>query len=166
MRRVGFAVAGTAFAVSALAMIGMAGLVTVAQPLVVQALTGNEVITASAGGPGGQSFFVSIAALRGGTNYTAVAAGTTVNTTVPNASSKVFSTGAITTWNITMPTAPYDGQMVAVSCPGGTATTVAVTYTPGTLVGTAFTTCTAGGAAANGAEWIYSAANTTWNRIQ
>ena len=37
-----------------------------------------------------------------------------------------------------------------------TATTVAVTYTPGTLSGTAFTTCTAGGAAANGAVLAFA----------
>ena len=154
----------TGAAILAAALVTTIGLV--AQPLVQQALSGNEVVSVAIGGPGGPSTFTSIAALRGSAGYTAVATGGTVNQTVPNTSSKIVVTGAITTLNLTMPTVPYDGQTVAINCPGGTITTVAVTYTPGTLSGTAYTACTAGGTAAQGAMWIYSASNTTWNRIQ
>ena len=138
----------------------------IAQPVTTLALSGNEAINFAVGGPGGTGGVTTVYALRNACNYQAVGTGGTVNTTVLPTTCKLIATGAITTWNITMPTAPYDTQIVAVSCPGGTATTVAVTYTPGTLSGSAFTACTAGGAAANGAEWIYSASNTTWNRIQ
>ena len=147
---------------------GAFGLLTtlaLAQPAI-QALTGNEAVLAQAGGPGGSGFFTTVAALRGSKGYTAVATGGTVNQTVPNTTSQIVVTGAITTLNLTMPTAPYDGQTVQIACPGGAATTVAVTYTPGTLVGTAFTTCASGGVSPAGAEWIYSASNTTWYRIQ
>src|SRR5215475_8550446 len=149
------------------ASLGVAALaVAIAQPVATLALTGNEVIVAAIGGPGGPSTFVPVFALRGACNYQAIATGATVNTTVAQGTCKLIATGAITTWNITLPTAPYDGQLIAVACPGGTATTVAVTYTPGSLSGTAFTTCTSGGVSPNGAEWLYTASNTTWNRIQ
>lgn len=111
---------------------------------------------------------VTVNQIRNAAGVLAVPTGTTVNTTVPNTVSKAIATGAITTWNITFPTAPYDGEMLAVGCPGGTAT-VAMSATLPTgvaVVGTAFTACTSGGAAANTAEWIYSLSANTWYRIQ
>jgi hypothetical protein len=142
-------------------------LVAWAQPLVTQNLTGNEIveIAGPGGGSGGQT---PVYVLRGGTNYTLQPTGTTVNLTVPATSAKVVVTGAVTTLNLTLPTAPYDGQTVALACPGGAATAaVAATLPAGvTIVGTAFTACTAGGAGANTAEWIYSTAANVWYRIQ
>lgn len=138
-----------------------------AQPLVQQSLSGNEVVVVEAGGPGGSGFFASVASLRGGHNYSLVAAGGTVGFTVPNNTSEVIITGAITVvLNLQMPLIPYDGQTVMINCPGGTITSAVVTYTPGTLVGTAYTACTAGGTAAQGAKWVYSLSNTTWYRVQ
>jgi hypothetical protein len=155
-------VTGAACVASALPL-----LVAWAQPLVTQNLTGNEVVQAAVG-PGGQGFLTPIYVLRGGTNYTLQPAGTTVNLTVPAATAKVVVTGAVTTLNLTLPTAPYDGQTVALACPGGAATAaVGATLPAGvTIVGTAFTACTAGGAGANTAEWIYSTAANVWYRIQ
>jgi len=141
----------------------------IAQPLVQQNLSGNEVLNVEIGGPGGGGIFTSVNALRNATGYLIVGFGSTVNTIVPATASKVIPNGAITTWNITLPTSPYDGQTVAVACPAATATTVTVSATlPAsvTIVGTAFTTCVAGGAAANTAEWIYSTSANIWYRIQ
>lgn len=137
-----------------------------AQPVQITSITGLEAMLLQQGGPGGTGFYTPAYVMRNSFNTQLVATGATVNTTVLPQTGKLIATGAITTWNITMPTTPYDGETVAVSCAGGTATTVAVTYTPGTLSGTAFTTCVAGGVSPNGAEWIYSLANTTWYRIQ
>lgn len=111
---------------------------------------------------------VTVNQIRNTNGYLEVATGSTVNTTVPNTASKVLATGAITTWNVTLPTAPADGQTVAIACPGGTATAAVSASTPAgvTIVGTAFTTCTSGGAAANTAEYIYSSGDNKWYRIQ
>jgi hypothetical protein len=138
-----------------------------AQTVVIQNLTGNEIVRAELG-PGGTEFYTTVNALRNATGYIIVPTGTTVNTTVPTNAAKAMASGAITTWNVKLPTAPYDGQTVAITCPGGTST-VAVTATSPTgvaIVGTAFTSCTSGGSAANGAEFIYALTPNTWYRIQ
>lgn len=109
---------------------------------------------------------------RNATGYLLVPTGTTVSTTVPLAASRVLATGAITTWNVTLPTVPYDGEFVLVGCPGGTVTTLSIAATLPTgvsLVGTSMTSCTSGGAGATantGAEYVYSVSANTWYRIQ
>jgi hypothetical protein len=115
-----------------------------------------------------QTQTVTLNQIRNASGYTLVPTGTTVNTTVPNTSSKLLATGAITTWNVTFPLAPYDGEMLAVACPGGTATVAMTATAPSgvTVVGTAFTACTSGGVGANTAEWEYSLSANVWYRIQ
>lgn len=141
-----------------------------AQTLVTQSLTGNEIVLFQTVGPGGTGGFTTVNALRNATTYAFVPTGTTVSTTITPTVAKLLASGAITTWNITLPTTPFDGQMLEIACPGGTASTVAVTagaLPAGTgILGTAFTGCTAGGAAANTAEFIYSVTTNNWNRIQ
>lgn len=113
---------------------------------------------------------VTINQIRNAAGVQVVATGTTVNTTVPNTVSKLVASGAITTWNIIFPVLPYDGELLAVACPGGAATTVAMATTGGptgvAVVGTAFTACGSGGAAADTAEWVYSRTANVWYRIQ
>jgi len=161
MRKLWYWLGGAAIA----ALTGLA----IAQPVVTQNLSGNEGVLFQTGGPGGTSGITTVYVLRNGTGYQTQATGGTVNTTVANTVAKLVATGAITTWNITLPTVPFDGQMVEVACPGGTATTVAMSASAPagvTIVGTAFTACTAGGAAANTAEWIYSTSANAWYRVQ
>jgi hypothetical protein len=113
---------------------------------------------------------VTLNQIRNAAGVQVVATGTTVNTTVPNTVSKLVASGAITTWNIIFPTSPYDGELLAVACPGGAASTVAMATTGGptgvSVVGTAFTACGSGGVAADTAEWVYSRTANVWYRIQ
>jgi hypothetical protein len=151
-------------------LVGVALLATlpfaiIAQPLVQQALTGNEAVLVQGGGPGGPGAFTTVAALRNGLNTQLVPTGGTVNTTILDQTGVLIAQGAIATWNIQMPKAPYDGQTVRVNCPGGTATAIVVTYTPATLVGTALTDCTAG-TEGEGAEWVYASTPNVWYRLQ
>ena len=148
--------------------IGLAAILTAAAAQVPATfnLTGNEIVRAALPG-GGSDIAVPTFVLRNGSNHTLVAAGTTVNTTVPNTSEEVLATGAITTWNITLPTAPYAGQRVIINCPGGTVTTIVVgaTLPAGvTIVGTALTSCTSGGTIAQGAGLQYSKSQNKWFR--
>jgi hypothetical protein len=115
-----------------------------------------------------QTQTVTINQIRNASGYLLVGAGTTVTTQIPNTVSKVLATGAITTWNTVFPVAPYDGEMLAIACPGGTATVATSATLPAgvTIVGTAFTSCTSGGIGANTGEWEYSLAQNTWYRIQ
>src|SRR5882672_4137631 len=89
-------------------------------------LTGNEAWSCAIGGPGGPSTFCTTNLMRNSSGYQLVATGGTVNTTIQQTTGKLIATGAITTWNITLPASPFDGETVAVACPGGTATTVVV----------------------------------------
>ena len=130
-------------------------------------LTGNEIVRAALPG-GGSDIAVPVYALRGPTNHTLVAAGTTVSTTVPNTSGAVLATGAITTWNITLPTAPFAGQSVIIGCPGGTVSTLTISATlPASvaIVGTNPTSCTSGGTIAQGVGFQYSVTANTWYRF-
>ena len=110
---------------------------------------------------------VTINQIRNATGYVLVGAGTTVATQVANTAENVLATGAITTWNVNLPTAPFDGELVSISCPGGTASTlnVAATLPTGvTIVGTANPTCTSGGA--SGAEYTYTTSGNIWYRLR
>jgi hypothetical protein len=132
---------------------------------VLTTLTGNEIISVAGTGPQIQS--VTINQIRNATGYLLVGAGTTVATQLTNSNDNVIATGAITTWNVNLPTAPGDGQQVNIACSGGTASTlnVAATLPAGvTIVGTANPTCTSGGA--TGAEYTYTASGNIWFRIR
>jgi hypothetical protein len=142
------------------------GVAAYAQTIINQAPGPTDTVTVSVKGPGGTGYPTTIQALRNATGYTLAAAGTTVNTSASQASSKLLATGAITTWNITLPSPAFDGEDVAVACPGGSATVSLGVLGTQTLVGTAFTACTSGGVAANTAEYIYSTSANTWYRVQ
>lgn len=111
---------------------------------------------------------VTVNQIRNAAGVLAVPTGTTVTTTAPNTVSKLVASGAITTWNVVLPLAPYDGEMLEVACPGGAATVAVTATSPASvaIVGTAFTACSSGGVGANTAEWIYSLAANAWYRIQ
>ena len=130
-------------------------------------ISGNEIIRGALPG-GGSDIAIPAYVLRGGANHTLVAAGTTVTTQVAATASSVLATGAITTWNVNLPTAPYVGQRVIINCPGGSVTTLTITATlPASvaLVGTNPTSCTSGGTIAQGVGWEYSVSANTWFRF-
>lgn len=149
--------------------LGAAALLTTlawGQNIITQAITGNEVVRIALS-PGGTDFLTNVNALRG-KGFTAVATGTTVNTTVPNTSQVVVATGAITTWNVTLPTAPFNGQVLIIGCPGGNVTTLAISgLSPAAvaITGTNPTSCTSGGTIAQGAGFVYSSSANAWLRF-
>lgn len=147
------------------------GGVALAQTIVTTTLTGvNEYILLQSGGVGGQGNVVPDYVLRSGSNHQLVPTGTTVNTQVLAYNQNVLATGAITTWNVTLPANPYAGQQVMVNCPGGTVSTLAIAAstipTGQSLVGTNPTSCTSGGAVSNGSAWQYSLSAKTWYRYE
>lgn len=141
--------------------------VALAQTVTQSNLTGNEIVRASLG-LGGTGIDVPLYVMRNGSSQTLVATGTTVSTTVPNTSEKVLATGAITTWNVLLPTSPYSGQNVIIGCPGGTVSTLTITATsPASvaIVGTNPTSCTSGGLISQGVGFTYSRTANTWYRF-
>ena len=137
-----------------------------AQSLYTFNLTGLEIANLSLPG-GGSGIQTPAYVLRSGANHQLVAAGTTVTTQVNAQAEEVLATGAITTWNVNLPTAPYTGQKVIINCPGGTVSTLTIAATLPTsvaIVGTNPTSCTSGGAITNGVGFTYSTTANTWYR--
>lgn len=93
-----------------------------------------------------------------------VSGAATVTTTLVNSHSHpsniaVYAQGAITTWNIVLPVNTYDGQIVAIGCPGGTVTTLNVTSN--LSIGTGGpTSCTTGTGAI--VSYQYSLVTNAW----
>jgi hypothetical protein len=105
--------------------------------------------------------------IRNSTGLQLVGTGTTVNTAVPNTTGTLLASGAITTWNVTFPTAPYDGESLKEGCPGGnvgTLTNSATLPTGVTIVGASFSGCTE--SSATDAQWHYNLANNAWYRSE
>jgi hypothetical protein len=109
---------------------------------------------------------VTINQIRNSQGFTAIAAGTTVSTTVTNTASILIATGAITTWNVTLPVAPANGQVLTIGCPGGNVTTltIAATLPSGVAItGTNPTSCTA--ATPTSSTFVYSSSANAWYRV-
>ena len=140
-----------------------------AQFVVTTSLVGTEYFNGASGSVGGSSIVVPTYALRNAANHQLVATGTTVNTTVLAINENVLATGAITTWNVTLPTLPYAGEKVVINCPGGTVSTLVISATLPVgvaMVGTNPTSCTSGGAISNGSGWQWSVTAKTWYRFE
>ena len=99
------------------------------------------------------------------TGYIWVQPGNTVNTIITNNQSNpvnlnVFAGGAITTWNISMPSPTFDGQIIGIGCPGGNVGTINITAPLAFVQGGGLTSCTNGTGAA--AYYQYSVAESEW----
>ena len=149
------------------ALVALLAGVAWAQGVVTTNLVGTEYFLGQAGSVGGTGIVVPTNVLRGAANHQLVPTGTTVTTQVLAVNEEVLATGAITTWNVNLPTVPFAGERVIINCPGGTVTTLTITATlPASvaIVGTNPTSCTSGGAIANGSAWQYSLGANTWYR--
>lgn len=128
-----------------------------------------EVLVPSTGGivTNSQKQQVTVNQIRNAQGYVLVGAGTTVTTNLPNTVSVAMATGAITTWNVVLPTAPYDAQMMKLTCPGGAVTTLNLSATAPSgvaIVGAAYTSCSA--VTPTDSAYHYSAAANTWYRTE
>ncbi len=136
-----------------------------AQQLASTTLTGNEVVVAATGGPGGSSIFVPIGELR---NATAMKpfSGSGVQTyqMLPSDSTLFWIGTAPTSWTITTPTAPYDGQILQLATDTTLTGNVTVTPATGQTLQTVFSsqTLTPG----TSVEWVYTIGTTKWQRLR
>ncbi len=147
--------------IAALAFIG--GLY--AQQLSSSTLTGNEVIVAAIGGPGGPSIFIPISELRNATGLkTFSGSGAQTYQMLPLDSTLFWIGTAPTTWTITTPVAPYDGQIFQLATDTTLTTLVTVTPATGQTLQAAFSaqTLTAG----TSLEWMFVFATSKWQRIR
>jgi len=161
-------------------MAGLAGAAALGQQLVQQVLTGSEAVLIQGGGPGGPGAFTNVNALRDAHNYALIGAGTTITQTVSPNVGEVVVTGAITTLNLSLPSTPFDGQTVRVSCPGGIVGTLVVSAFGGgtinglgaisapatSITGTPYTACTNTVNTSMSAMYTFTTTPNLWQRIQ
>jgi len=136
-----------------------------AQQLASPTLTGNEVVVAAIGGPGGSSIFVPIGELRNATAMKPFSGSGVQNYQMLPSDSTLFWNGtAPTSWTITTPTAPYDGQILQLATDTTLTGNVTVTPAAGQTLQAAFSsqTLTPG----TSIEWVYTIGTTKWQRLR
>ena len=136
-----------------------------AQQIISYTLTGNEVIVAAVGGPGGSSIFIPTGQLRGTIGYLSSAAVSgTINLT--NNQNRLVNTAVISgALTVNTPATPYDGENLEIINAASGANTATVTLTASgsqTVVSGAVATQ----AQNSSAEWMYILATTTWVRLR
>lgn len=147
------AVAGALFASSAYAQ-------TIGQ----STLSGNECWNAGQG-PGGPSSFVCSPLVRNTRTFSLYSGSGVQTLTTTNLQSVLYWTGtAPTSWTITTPAVPYDGQLLQISTDTTLTSKVTLTANTGQTLDVAFTSGTV--TASTSVIFIYSQATTTWYRIQ
>jgi hypothetical protein len=144
----------------------LAGTALWAQPLANRNLSGNEVIVAAQGGPGGPSIFIPTSQLRGGSNPVTTASTTgTLSPALANTTGLLVSTAASTSLTVQLPPTPWDGQaFVWVNGSAGAFTAGTISTTDGsTIVGS-----TAAGTLAAGSsiQYVYVLATNSWYKAR
>jgi hypothetical protein len=136
-----------------------------AQQIISFALTGNEVVVAAIGGPGGPSIFVPVGELRNATGMkTFSGSGAQTYQMLPSDSTLFWIGTAPTTWTITTPLTPYDGQILQIAT--DTTLTSMVTLTPATGQSLQATFSAQTVTAGTSLEWMYVLSTTKWQRIR
>ena len=144
----------------------LAGTVLWAQPLANRNLSGNEVIVAAQGGPGGPSIFIPSSQLRGGSNPVTTASTTgTLSPALTNTTGLLVSTAASASLTVQLPPTPWDGQaFVWVNGSAGAFTAGTIATSDGsTIVGS-----TAAGTLAAGSsiQYVYVLATNSWYKAR
>ena len=147
---------------SALAL--LAAGIAIGQQITSTTLTGNEVIVAAIGGPGGSSLFVPISEMRNATALKLFSgAGTPTYTATTNDSTLYWVGAAPTSWTITTPATPWDGEILQIGTDTTLTTMVTLTANTGQTLSSTFSSQTV--TANTAVEWQYNLANTSWKRI-
>lgn len=135
-----------------------------AQPISLQNLSGQECwnVGQGAGGPGG---LLCVPLVRNGTDITTYSGSGAVVTQAAQNMGTLYWTGAApTTWAITLPANPFDGEVVRVSSDTTLTTMVTVTAGTGATMNAAYTSQTV--TANTTAAWQFDQPGGKWFRLQ
>lgn len=158
MRRLGI-ILGLALALATGYALGQSGVITTT-------LTGNEVVVCAIGGPGGPSIFCPVAELRNATALRTFVGLTGAQTyQALNTDSTLYWVGtAPTTWTITTPTTPWDGEILQIATDTTLTTLVTLTAASGQTLDTTFTNQTI--SAKTSVEWQFQASTSKWFQMR
>lgn len=136
-----------------------------AQQLISLTLTGNEVIVAAVGGPGGPSIFIPVSEIRNATALKLFSGAGTQTYTATNNDSTLYWVGAApTTWTVTTPAAPYDGEIITLASDTTLTTLVTLTANTGQSLNTTYASQTI--TAKTSVEFQYSLTTTKWYEMR
>lgn len=128
-------------------------------------LTGNETVQMGAGGPGGGIVVVPAAELRNARALrTFSGSGAQTYTAVPTDSTLYWVGTAPTTWTITTPATPWDGQILTVGTDTTLTTLVTLTANTGQTLNTAYSSQTI--TAPGSSQFQYLQSTAKWYRIR
>ena len=130
-----------------------------------QTLTGNEVVQFAIGGPGGSIVVVPVSQLRNATGQKLFSGAGAQTYTALTTDSFLYWVGtAPTTWTITTPVTPWDGQMIQIGTDTTLTTLVTLTANTGQSLDTTFTSQTVN--AKTSVEFIYNLSQTKWYQMR
>lgn len=134
---------------------------------VVQNLTGTEIIEAAfgTGGPGGTGFNTTTAALRNGTGLKLFSgSGAQTYTALYNNSTLYWVGTAPTTWTVTTPSNPFDGEILTLATDTTLTSLVTLTANTGQSLNSSFSSQTI--SAKGSVEFQYSSSTTKWYELR
>ena len=152
-------------------LLAIAGLLTLGggyaltQTIVQQTLSGNECWNAGQGPGGPSTGFVCSSSLRNGSNISLYSGSGAFTTTANALQSTLYWVGtAPTTWTITTPAYPFDGQTLTIGTDTTLTTRVTLTANTGQTLDVAYTSQTL--TASTSIEYQYVLTTATWYRRQ
>lgn len=139
--------------------------VAIAQQITSVTLTGNEVVTGAQGGPGGSSLFIPVSQLRNASALRTFSGSGAQTYTALTTDSVLYWVGtAPTTWTVTTPATPWDGQILQLATDTTLTTLVTLTANTGQTLDTAYTSQTL--TAKTSVEFMYSSSTTKWYQMR
>lgn len=153
---VGAAIAALTFGAGALAQV---------TGLFPTSFLGTETLELSVGGPGGTSEYATVSMLRN-TNAITVVTGSGSATTAmtTNQSLLMWHSTAPTTWTITLPASPFDGQVAQIGTDTTLTSLVTVQAASGQSLSATYNSQTL--TAKTSVEFQYAASTTTWYQMR
>jgi len=149
----------------AAAVLSALGGFAVSQTIVQQNVTGNECWNAGQGPGGTSTGFICTYLMRNGAAIaTFSGSGAFTTQATPQQSTLYWVSTAPTTWTITTPVTPFDGEIISIGTDTTLTTMVTLTAASGQTLNSAYSSQTLSANAS--VEYQYSVATTKWYRLR
>jgi hypothetical protein len=148
------------------AVLALAGGVLAQTTIYLLNLNGTETVEIAIGGGGGSGVYTTTAAIRNGTSFKPFSGLTGVQTyTAKITDSTLYWVGtAPTSWTITTPAAPFDGEIITLATDTTLTSMVTLTANTGQTLNSSYSSQTL--TAKTSVEFQYSVATTKWYELR
>ena len=150
-------------AVAGIALLG--GGYTLAQTLVQSNISGNECWNTGQGPGGPSTGFLCTYLLRNGQALSVITgSGAVTQTMTPQQSTLMWHSTAPTSWTVTTPASPFDGEIIVLATDTTLTSLVTLTANTGQTLSATFSAQTI--TAATSAMWQYNYSGSVWYRVR